>query len=323
MNREELVKAIAERVLTVGDGSKRSAYAELVVDIVQPNHLDLSLFNAFMKTTQMKPGDVLAKRVKRGRYPARTLVPGKNHLADVTDYVEQQVFSYDALVAGTQHPLWEIQSGEIGTVESLRNELRADLFDEIVSRVFTMLATVWNSTDTPDNYVDATGSGVTATALDALIETILERTGSVNAIIGSRRALLPVYTFSQFREFVLTGTGTDRGFGVTDAFNEFTKTNKVNTYKGIPLIELPQVYRNRLPANATGGLRDVSQRMIPTNKIIVVGDNVGEIALMGETQYQDYTKMDTIPPNYVLHTWQPFTLVVDDVELIGVIETNT
>lgn len=327
MNKDELKRAVAEVAATAGVApNQRSAFAELIMTVVEPNHLSLDLFSAFLPTRQFNAGDRIGKRVRRGRYPVRTMVPGSKHLHDVLSFQESQTYMFDRLIAGTSHNLWEIQSGEVGTTDQFRSELRADIFDELVSRVFTLLATVWNSTDTPNNYTDASSTGITATALDNAIENMLEYTGSVRAIIGSRRALLPVYSFAQFREFALTGTNTDAVAFPTTAFNEFTNSKSVRQYYGIPLVELPQVYRNRLSFTGTGGnttLRDASDRMIPTDRVVLIGDNAGEIALMGGTEYQDYTDPSTQPPNYVLHAWQAYGLLVDDVEAIHVIKTNT
>jgi hypothetical protein len=326
MDKVQLVKAVAEAAKTAQDAGRlgrRTAFADLVVEVVQPNHLSLDLFSTFMPVTQMQPGDLRGRRVRRGRYPIRTMVPGSKHLTDVLDYLEYQTFMFDRLIAGTSHSVWEIASGEVGTVEQMRTELRADLFDEIVSKVFSLLTTVWTSGLTPNNYVDASGTGVTATALDAMIETLLDYTGQVKAIIGSRAALLPIYRFSQYREFVPTSPNTNAFVPIVEKLNEFAANNRVSTYLGIPLIELPQVYRNRLPANATGGLRDAGNRMIPTDKILVIGGNVGEIALMGGFEYADYTDPTTQPANYVLHGWQGYGMIVDDVAQIGIIKTNT
>lgn len=324
MNKDELKRAVAEVVATAGVSPKnRSAYADLIMTVVEPNHLTLDLFNAFLPTRQFNVGDRIGKRVRRGRYPVRTMVPGSKHLHDVLSFQESQTYMFDRLIAGTSHNLWEIQSGEVGTTDQFRSELRADIFDELVSRVFTLLSSVWNSTDTPNNYTDATSTGITATALDNAIENMLEYTGNVRAIIGARRALLPVYSFAQFREFALSGTNTDAVGFQTTAFNEFTNTKSVRQYYGIPLVEVPQVYRNRLSFSGTGGnlnLRDATNRMIPTDRVILVGENAGEIALMGGTEYQDYTDPTTQPPNYVLHSWQSYGLLVDDVEAIHIIK---
>lgn len=322
--RPELKLAIAEAAATAGTiHGGRSAFAELIMDIIEPNHLTLDLFNAFLPTRQLNPGDEIGKRVRRGRYPVRTMVPGSKHLTDVLSFQERQVYMFDRLIAGTSHNVWEIRSGEVGTVDQFKNELRADIFDELVSKVFSMLSTVWNSTDTPNNYTDATSTGLTATAIDNMIETLLDYTGTVRAIVGSRSALLPLYDFAQYREYALTGTNTDAVAFQTEAFNEFTRTKKVSLYYGIPVIELPQVYRNRLGitgANGVTGLRDATNRMIPTDRVLVIGEEAGSAVLMGGTEYQDYTDPTTQPGNYVLHAWQAYGLLVDDAEKIGVIK---
>ena len=327
MNKD-LLKAVAEKASEAGmhlPGKLRSAYAEIIMEVVQPNHLSLDLFNAFMPTRQMNKSDQLGKRVRRGRYPIRTMVPGSKHLHDQLSFQEQLIYVFDRLIAGVSWNLWEIQSGEVGTVEQFRNDLRADLFDELVSRVYSLLVTVWNSTDTPNNFTDASSTGLTATALDAMIENVLAYAGSVRAIVGVRTALLPLYTFSAFKEFVLTGSVTDRGFGITDAFNEFTRTNRVTSYKGIPVVELPQVYRDRIMlngANANINLRDASQRLIDDTRVLVIGDNAGEVVLMDGFEYQDYTDFTFQPANYVLHGWQSYGMIVTDAQRLGVIKVR-
>ena len=117
----------------------RTAYADLVIETIQPNHLSLDLLSAFMPTVQKNPGDQIGKRVRRGRYPIRTMVPGSKHLTDVLSYQEYVTFMFDRLIAGTSHSVWEIESGEVGTVDQFKTELRADLFDELVSKVFSLL----------------------------------------------------------------------------------------------------------------------------------------------------------------------------------------
>jgi len=326
MNREELKKAVAEAVKTAAhaNGIHPTAYAELVIETIQPNHLSLDLFSQFLPTVQKNKGDAMGRRIRRGRYPIRTMVPGSKHLTDVLSYQEYYTMMFDRLIAGTSHSVWEIESGEVGTVDQFKTELRADLFDDLVSKVFSLLSTAWNSSATPSNFLDASGTGVTQVGLDAMIETILNYSGEVRAIIGSRQALLPLYNFAQFKEFVLTGTGTDRVAFQTPAFNEFTGSNKVTIYKGIPVVELPQVYRNRLDANQTSlAWRGVAQRMIPTDKILVIGGQPGQVVLMDGFEYQDYTDPTTQPANYVLHGWQAWGLILDDIMQIGIIKTNT
>jgi hypothetical protein len=308
----ELKKVYAERAETIGK-SARSAYAETILELVNPNHLSLDVFSAFMPVEQLNPGDNLQRRVRKGKYKVRSMVPGSMHLTDKTTYQDQFVYMFDRLIAGTSHNLWEVQSGDIGTVENMRRELQADIIDEIVARVFTLLGTVWNSSDTPNNYVDASGTGITNTVLDTMIENVIDYAGGVRAIIGTRRALLPVYAFSLYKEFALGGTNTDAvGFAITDKLNEWANTGRVSTYRGARIIELPNIRRNRLP-----GMDDL---LLDTTKVIVVGNDPGKIALMGGFETQDYTDFRTQPANYVLHGWQAYSMFVDDPQQIGIIK---
>lgn len=324
-----LTQAQAELLKTASQTAKdargmHTAYADLVIDTVQPNHLSLDLFSAFMPTVQKNPGDQIGKRVRRGRYPIRTMTPGAKHLTDVLSYQEYVSFMFDRLIAGTSHSVWEIENGEVGTVDQMKTELRLDLFDELVSKVFTLLTTVWTTANTPSNYLDSSSGGLTQVGLEAMMETVMNYSGQVRAIVGSRAALLPLYKFAQYREFVLSGTATDRVAFPTAAFDEFLRTGKVSTYLGVPVIELPQVFRNRLDANSTNlGFRGVGQRMIPTDRVLVIGDQVGQIVLSGGFTYQDYTDPTTQPANYVLHGWQSYGMIIDDVQSLGVIKTNT
>jgi len=83
MAKLNLTEAQAERVKEVAKTAKdargtRTAFAELVIEVIQPNHLSLDLFSTFMPTVQKKAGDAMGRRIKRGRYPVRTMTPNES-----------------------------------------------------------------------------------------------------------------------------------------------------------------------------------------------------------------------------------------------------
>jgi len=59
---------------------------------------------------------------------------------------------------------WEMESGELGTVDSIRAEMLAKLRDFYMNKVFTALTTVWTAVNTPNNFTNV-GGALTATAL--------------------------------------------------------------------------------------------------------------------------------------------------------------
>lgn len=71
-NLELAIAELAKTAATVPSG--KSAYAEMIVDTVNPNHLSLDVFSTFMPVRQFMPGDMFVKRVRKG-VRVRTMVP--------------------------------------------------------------------------------------------------------------------------------------------------------------------------------------------------------------------------------------------------------
>jgi len=236
MNEEMLKRAVAEAANKIGEVPGQSALAEIIVKTLNPNYLMLNVFGAFMPVQRFNPGDNVMVKVRKGKYAVKSMVAGSNHLTSQVYRQDKQAFMFDQLIAGTSANLWELRSGDLGTVANMRSELRKSVEEQIAVRVFNLLTTVWNSTDTPDNYTDATSAGITRTVLDNAIEAILDRAPSVKAIFGTRKALNPLYDFATSVPISIGGTGVTAL--ETPQFNEYYTRNLITTYKGIPVNSL-------------------------------------------------------------------------------------
>jgi len=314
MNRDELTKAVAEAAKTAGTvQGGRSAFAELITSLIEPKHISFEVFSLFMKTVNRNPGDYTARKIRKGRFRARTMVPGAQHLTDAVIYNSQFAYQFDRLIAGASLNLMEIRNGELGTLENIQSEVRKDLIDECVSRIFNLLTTVWNSTNTPNNYVNAISTGLTASVLDNSIENLIEKAGNVSAIVGTRRALYPLYSFAGYREIAPAGANTNGIMPIDSVLLERFNTGRVSTYNGIQLVEMPQILENRLPT--------INRKLVRDDVVLLLGgDTVGEIVLFGDPQSQEYTDMTKQPADYVYHTWQEWGILVDRPEFMSVIE---
>lgn len=307
MSEIAMKRALAEACSTIGTG-RRSAVAELIMRTVEPDYLTLDVFSSFMPVLNLNPGDNIQYKIRKSKYPVRTFVPGTSHLTDKMTVQDKTAFMFDQIVAGTSANLWEIQSGDLGTVADMRNNIRRTLEEGIAERVFNLLTTVWNETDTPSNYTDASGTGVTRTVLDNMIENVLDRSPGIKAIFGTRRALNDIYGFAPY----VSVTVGDAGNAIpTPNWNEYYTRNIVTVYKGIPIVEVRQKYDNALP--------DVNDHLLREDVVVVVGEDAGRIALMGGFETQDYTDYRVQPAEYVLHGWQQYALLVDMPDRIGVI----
>lgn len=312
---EKFQKALAETAKTAGkDLAGKSAFAELLVQMVEPNHLTLDLFNTFMPTRQANIGDPIIRRLRRGKYSVQSMVPGTNHLvSQPTTVQDYHSYVFDRLIGGVRESLWNVQQGNMITVEMMRQQLAFDLTDNLVNRVFNLLSSVWTTANTPSHYVET--AALTYTALDTLMENVMYTAGGVKAIIGTRKALLPIYKFASFREYIYSGTSNTIAYPVNEKLLEYLNTNRVSYYMGVPLIELPQVFKNDLP--------NPRAALIPEDKIILVGNNAGEVLLYGGTEYQESVDMNIQPADYTLHAWMSYGLVVDMPQNIGVIKITS
>lgn len=315
---EKKLLALAEVAKRAGDSPQgRSAFAELIYEIINPNHVTLDVVSAFgLPTRSLNPGDQLVRRVRSG-FPVRTMVPGTMHLADQIAAGEIYTYAIDYIIAKTRWSLWELQRGELGTIEDFRREMEASLIDSIVSRVFNLLVSVWDvGTTSFTNFLDATSTGLTEDNLTNMMETVLYRSGNIRAIVGSRRALLPVYKFAGVFEVTATSPNVNGVITAPSILEEWRRTGRVRTYKGAPLIELPQIFQRQMGAN-------YDTKLIDDSHVIVVGDNAGEAILYGGTESQDSTDLRTEPPEYQLALWRGFGMIVDRPEQIGVMKVAT
>lgn len=298
MDEKQFKAAIAS---LLKDG-KREALAQLIIEYVQPNHLTNDFVSLLLGSRALNPGDALVKKVRKG-IKVRTLVPGSIHLASeitVTDRINYVLDGADVKVTYNE---WELASGEIGSVEEIRAEMSAKLRDYYLGKVFTALSTVWSSINTPSNYTSV-GGPLTATALENAIDYINTHTSGVKAVVGTRAALAPI---TKFGAFWSDGVNTA---DVPDNIREIMATGFLGRYYGARIIALDQIYDNPEDYNA----------LLPTDKVLVIGEGVGDFITYGDVRTKEWTDMRPTPPQWYLELYQQFGMIIDRADGIFVID---
>lgn len=316
MMNEKHKAALASVAATAGrsaDG-RPSAFAELITESINPNHVTLGILDAFMNTRALKAGDVLTKRVRTG-VPVYTMVPGTRHMASQVFARDVMTYALDTIIAKIQYDWYQVQSGEIADISELRQEMSSALIDEVVSRAFTMLSTVWTpytNSVTGSHYYNATG-GLTESILTNGMEKVVTHAGSIRSIVGSRAALLPIYNTLGIVDHVHSSdSSTKTTIGIESILSDWKRNGVVSTFKGVRLIELPQVFKN-----TADGYYD---KLIPDDYVIIIGDNAGEFITYGDVMSQENTDMSIEPPVYTLALWRQYGMIVDYPERIAVIK---
>lgn len=295
---DELKKAIAS-IFEAGD---KQALAELIVEYVKPNNIVPDFVSLLLNSRSLKPGDALVKRTRKG-ITVRTLVPGAVHLASEITASDRINYVLDGADIKVNYSEWDLENGDIGTVQEIRSEMLNKLKDFYINKVFTSLSTIWTAVNTPSNFTDV-GGPITATALENAINRINSTTPGVKIVVGSRAAMTPI---TKFAGFWSDGTNTTE---VPSVVEEIMKTGKVGTYYGAKLLVLDQIYDNP----------EDYKKMIPEDKILVIGENVGEFITYGEPRWKQWVDQDPTPPMWKLETYQQFGMLIDNAQGIYVIK---
>lgn len=309
----DALKAVASRA-GLGD-EQRSAFAQLIVETIEPNRITLDLFSSFLPVRSLGYGDQLVKRVRNRGLPVRTMVPGVEHIADQF-LGDKEIYTYqlDTMIVKIGYSLWEIRRGEVGSLEQFRREMSSALIDNLVSRVWNLIATVWNASNTPNNYATVAGQVDEAT-IQNMIETVIDEAGQVRAIVGTRKALDPLYRIAGIVEHIVTGgtaPGNTHVLQVQSILEEWRRTGRVTTWRGIPLIELPQILEHTAD--------NYDKKLIREDLILVIGDTAGEIVVYGDLETQENVNKMVEPATYTLAMWQSWGMIIDEPKRIGIIQ---
>lgn len=299
MNENELHQAIAS-LLAKGD---REAVAEMIVEYVQPNHITVDFVSMLLNSRSLKPGDSLVKKLRKG-LEVHTLVPGSIHLAHEITVTDRINYILDGSDVKSTWNEWEMENGEIGTVDEIRTEMAAKLKDHFMNKVFTALTTIWTAINTPSNYTLVAGN-ITPTVLEDAIDRINQTTSGVKAVVGARSVMTPITKFGAF-----WNDGGSQWAASDPAIEEIRQRGMLGRYYGAPLISLEQIYDNLEDYNA----------LIPTNKILVLGENVGEFITFGDVKTKQYTDMRPTPPQWFLELYLQYGMLIWNAMGLYVIE---
>jgi hypothetical protein len=300
MEEKQLKESIAS---LLKDSTKREALAALLVEYIAPQHVTTDFVGMLLNSRRLNPGDALVKKIRKG-IEVRTLVPGSIHLKSEITVTDRINYVLDGADVGVMWNQWEMESGELGTVESIRAEMLAKLKDYFLAKIFTALTTIWTPVNTPNNYT-AVGGPINPVVLKAAIDYINQTVGGVRAVVGVRSALTPITEFGGF--------WTDPSTGVTGAVDSqleaVMRDGWLGKYYGAPILALQQQWDNPEDNNA----------LLPTDKVLVIGENVGEFITYGEPKMKMYDDNRPTPPYTFMELWQQFGLMIDKADGIFVL----
>lgn len=317
--RQRDTKLTSEQRLALAELAKtdRAAFAEVITEYVDPVFLTLDIASAFMNTREMQFGDILVKRFK-GKYHVQQIVPGQITLSEQIVIRDKAVsMNLDILSAKAGYNTLELQhGGPQFTPETVRSDVQKALQEQVLMRTWNALANIWTTANASaltitgaanSNFLDASGP-LTAAVLDAAIDHTNYWSGSVRSIIGTEQALAPLSTFGQYQmisgslsDVILTQNGVPAG--TIRNVSPYGRGDKgIETYRGVTnIIRLPQIFDNS---------EYPPRPLLPTDFVLVVGENIGEFITYGGPQYKEYVDNEPTPPYWNYETWVQFGMMI-------------
>jgi len=299
-NLEQYKEALASLAKT-----DREALAAMIIEYVNPNHIAVDYVSMLLNTRSLNPGDQLFKRLRSG-IEVRTLYPGAIHLASEVTVQDRAWYHLSGIDVKVHANEWDIESGQIGSLADIQAEMRAKIQDYYINLVITALGSLWTAANTPNNFVNV-GGNLTAAVLETAIDWINYRVGAVKAVVGVRRLMSPITKFAQYTPY--NPSPTSWGVGVPSAIEEVRRTGFVGTYYGATIIGLDQSWDD--PVN--------NNTQLPEDKVLVIGDNVGEFITYGEIKSKQWTNWDPTPPVFQMELYQQYGMIIDKQQGVYVI----
>lgn len=294
----------------------RAAFAEVITEYVDPVYLTLDLAGTFFNTRAMNFGEVHVKSFK-GKYHVQQIVPGQITLGEQITVRNKAVsYNLDILGAGAMYNELEMRhGGPAYTPETVRSDVQKALAEKLLLRSWNALANVWNSTNATaltipgsanSNFIDASGP-LTSTVLDAAIDHVNYWSPGVKTIIGTEAALAPLSTFGQYN--LISGSLSDNYVQI-DGRPAFTFQNVspfggnygVESYRGVTnIVRVKQIFdESEFPPKP----------LLPTDFILVVGDDIGEFITYGGVETKEWTDMEPTPPYWHYFIYQQFGMMI-------------
>lgn len=297
----------------------RTAFAEVITEYVDPVYLTLDLMGQFMNTREMAPGQILVKQFK-GKYNVQQIVPGEIRLGQqITLRNKAMSYAIDILSAGAMYNELEMRNGGPAyTPETIRSDVQKALDEKLVMRTWNALGNIWTTANASaltvsgaanSNFLDAAGP-LTASVLDAAIDHTNYWADSVRTIIGTETALAPLSEFGQYK---VIGAIADTHPGILQQIQGTPGTYQnvspygngskaVETYRGVTnIVRLKQIFdKTEYPWKP----------LLPTNFVLVIGDNIGEFVTFGGAETKEWTDNEPTPPYWHYDTWIQFGMMI-------------
>lgn len=276
---EEFRKVMAD--IANGDREKAKAVATLVVKYIKES-IDQRDLGSLLLGVENFPLGTTPEYILRGKPKVYWHEPGS--YAPRTQIVNETFTIPSAMLScHPEYELGQLKTGRYGSMVDITNDARDEMFGAINALVWN---TVKGAVSSGSNYASLSAK-ITRAALAKAVRYMDDQPGGAVAIVGRKNVLTPICDWNVGNSTV--GAKGIFGDGMMESIFRGGLTS-ISEFEGVPVIGLSQ-WKDAYNTNT-----------ISESDILVIGQNVGKVALVEDFNQLDGTDIDTLM--WHIHIWK-------------------
>lgn len=243
----------------------RMELAEIITQYIEDNYNKNDISQLVFDTKHFKIGQrPLFKTHKKGIVAYKT---APDSLVPMSQNYETEVeMSFYNLGVHPTCLKRDLKTGRVDSYASLIKDAIEAVDITRIGMVWELLAQVYNATSNKDNYFKT--NTVNKTALDAAINRVRKKVGGRPTVMGDYDLMTEIEKFDEFK-------------GLEEVYKEIKNYGLLGTYRSCKMVYMPEI------------LNPVTQEsIVPTDKIMVVGQKIGYAATLGDAESEQRSNFD-------------------------------
>ena len=160
----------------------------------------------------------------------------------------------------------DLKTGRVDSFATLIKDAMEAVDIKRIEMVWELLAQVYNATSNKENYFKT--NTVNKTSLDGAINRVRKKVGGRPTIMGDYDLMTEIEKFEEFK-------------GLEEVYKEIKNYGLLGTYRACKMVYMPEI------------LNPVTQEsIVPTDKIMVVGQKIGYAATLGDAETDHRNNFD-------------------------------
>lgn len=260
-------KKASEALAKLANSDRYTEIAQLVTQYIEDSYNEFDIIPVIFDVKNFKLGDEpIFKTHKKGIIAYET-APNA-YVPKSENYETEYYMNFTNLGVRPTCLLQDLKTGRVDSLASLIKDAKEARRVKRMEMVWELLAQTYNANANKNNYFP--GNTLSKTQLDAAINYVRKKTGKKPILIGDYDLLTQIEEFDGFSQ-------------IEEVYKEIRSEGLLGLYRGCKLQYLPEILNK-----VTG------ESIVPTDKIMVVGQKIGFAGTKGDLITEQEKNIDDL-----------------------------